>query len=60
MGPYEDPDSHCPAHMAFQGTLRGDTIDGSFRTECLDSHGKADPNMPATTGSRKVTRKKSG
>ena len=59
VGPYEDPDSHCAAHTGFRGTLRGDTIEGSFRTECLDSHGKADPNLPATTGSWKVTRKKS-
>jgi hypothetical protein len=60
VGPYEDPDSHCAAHTAFQGTLRGDTIEGSFRTECLDSHGKSDANMPATTGSWRVSRKKSG
>ena len=59
VGPYEDPDSHCSAHTAFQGKLRGDTIEGSFRTECLDSHGKADPNIPTTTGSWKVSRKKS-
>ena len=59
VGPYEDPDSHCSARTAFRGTLRGDTIEGSFRTECLDSHGKSDPNMPATTGSWSVARKKS-
>ena len=36
VGPYEDPDSRCSAHTAFQGTLRGGTIAGTFRTECLD------------------------
>ena len=59
VGPYEDPDSHCAAHTAFQGTLRGDTIEGTFRTECLDSQRRPDSNLPATTGSWRVTRKKS-
>ena len=59
VGPYEDPDSHCSAHTAFQGTLRGDSIEGTFRTECLDSRGQPDPNAPATAGTWKVTRKKS-
>lgn len=59
VGPYEDPDSHCNAHTAFQGTIRGDSIAGAFRTECLDPQGKPDPNVPATTGSWNVSRKKS-
>jgi hypothetical protein len=58
VGPYEDPDSHCQAHTAFQGVLRGDAIEGAFRTECLDSHGNPDPNIPATTGSWKISRNK--
>jgi hypothetical protein len=59
VGPYEDPDSHCSAHTSFQGSLRGDTIAGTFRTECLDTHGQADPNVPATAGTWQVSRKKS-
>ena len=58
VGPYEDPDTHCSAHTTFVGALRGDSINGTFRTECLDSHGKPDPNIPASTGSWKVSRKK--
>lgn len=58
VGPYEDPDSHCSAHTAFQGTVRGDSIEGTFRTECLDTHGQADPNIPSTSGSWSVSRKK--
>jgi hypothetical protein len=59
VGPYEDPDSGCSAHTAFRGTLRGDTIEGSFRTECLDTRGHPDPNMPVTTGRWNVFRKRS-
>lgn len=59
VGPYEDPDSRCSAHTAFQGTLRGDTIAGTFRTECLDTKGHPDPNIPVTTGTWQVSRKKS-
>lgn len=59
VGPYPDPDSRCSAHTAFQGTLRGDTIEGTFRTECLDTHGHPDPNMPVTTGRWTVSRRKS-
>lgn len=59
VGPYEDPDSRCSAHTAFQGTLRDDTIAGTFRTECLDTKGHPDPNVPATTGTWTVSRKKS-
>ena len=58
VGPYEDPDAHCNAHTAFQGTLQGDSIEGAFRTECLDASGKPDPNIASTTGSWKVSRKK--
>ena len=58
VGPYEDPDYHCSAHSAFQGMLHGDTIEGTFRTECLDPQGKPDPRAPATTGTWKVSRKK--
>ena len=59
VGPYEDPASHCSAHSVFGGTLQGDTIAGTFRTECLDPQGKPDPNVPATTGTWTVSRKKS-
>ena len=58
VGPYEDPDSRCSAHTAFEGTLRGDTIAGTFRTECLDTKGHTDPNIPVTTGTWQVSRKK--
>ena len=59
VGPYEDPDAHCNAHTAFRGALQGDSIDGTFRTECLDPQGRPDPNVPTTTGSWKISRKKS-
>jgi hypothetical protein len=59
VGPYEDPDSRCSAHTAFQGTLRNDTIAGTFRTECLDTKGHPDPTVPVTTGTWQVSRKKS-
>jgi hypothetical protein len=52
VGPYEDPTFHCSAHSEFQGTLQGDTITGTFRTECLDPQGKPDPRAPATGQSR--------
>jgi len=58
VGPYEDPDTHCSAHTSFSGKVAGDVIDGAFRTECLDTHGNADPNVPATSGTWKVLRKK--
>ena len=58
VGPYEDPGSHCSANSVFQGTLQGDSIVGTFRTECLDPQGKPDPIMPATTGTWTISRKK--
>ena len=58
VGPYEDPDYHCSAHSAFQGVLHGDTIEGTFRTECLGPQGQPDPKVPATTGTWTVSRKK--
>jgi hypothetical protein len=58
VGPYEDPTFHCSAHSEFQGTLQGDTIVGTFRTECLGPQGQPDPNVPATTGTWSVSRKK--
>jgi hypothetical protein len=58
VGPYEDPDSHCNAHTVFEGAIHGDSIEGPFRTECLDSRGQPDPNTPSTTGSWKVSRRK--
>lgn len=58
VGPYEDPTFHCSAHSEFQGTLQGDTIAGTFRTECIDPQGKPDPKAPATTGTWTVSRKR--
>ena len=58
VGPYEDPDSHCPAHTAFTGQLQGDSIEGTFRTQCLDPRGQADPNLPESSGTWRVSRKK--
>lgn len=58
VGPYEDPASHCKATSVFQGSLQGDSIVGTFRTECLDPQGKPDPSVPATTGTWTISRKK--
>jgi hypothetical protein len=58
VGPYEDPDARCRAHSVFTGTVRGDLIQGTFRTECIDAEGKA-TNTPFTSGTWLVTRKKS-
>jgi len=57
VGPYEDPDAHCRAHSIFTGTIRGDMIQGNFRTECIDAEGKATPT-PFTSGTWVATRKK--
>jgi len=58
VGPYEDPQTHCTAHSSFQGTLKGDSIEGTFRTECVDTRGQPDPSTPASGGTWKVTRMK--
>jgi hypothetical protein len=60
VGPYEEPEAHCSANTAFTGTLHGDTIEGTFRTECLDTHGKPDPGFPPSSGTWMVSRKKKG
>jgi len=59
VGPYEDPDTQCGAHTAFQGTVRGDSIEGTFRTECRDARGVPDPNLPSSSGTWSASRKKS-
>ena len=58
VGPYEDPESHCRAHSVFTGTIQGDTIKGTFRTECLTPSGEPDSNVPFTSGTWLVTRTK--
>jgi hypothetical protein len=58
VGPYEDPDTRCHAHSVFTGTIRGDLIQGNFRTECLDEKGNPAANVPFTSGTWLVTRKK--
>ena len=58
VGPYEDPQTHCTAHSSFQGTLQGDSIAGTFKTECVDGRGQPDPGTPSSSGTWKVTRKK--
>ncbi|HKF44197.1 MAG TPA: hypothetical protein VKG01_13935 [Thermoanaerobaculia bacterium] len=52
VGPYEDPDTHCQSHSQFSGTVKGDLIQGTFRTECDDK------GAPATSGTWSVTRVK--
>ena len=52
VGPYEDPDTHCQARSIFQGTVKGEAIDGTFRTECGDG------NARASSGTWLVTRVK--
>jgi hypothetical protein len=52
VGPYEDPDTHCQARSLFQGKVKGETIDGTFRTEC------AGGSSAATSGVWTVTRVK--
>jgi hypothetical protein len=56
VGPYEDPGSRCRAHSVFTGTMQGDTIKGTFRTECLTSTGEPDSSVPFTSGTWHVTR----
>jgi len=60
VGPYEDPDSRCRAHSVFTGAMQGDTINGTFRTECLTSSGEPDSSIPFTSGTWLVTRTKKG
>jgi hypothetical protein len=54
VGPYEDPETHCQARSVFQGAVKGDSIQGTFRTEC------ADGNAPTTSGTWSVVRKRTG
>ena len=54
VGPYEDPDTHCQSHSQFVGTVKGDVIQGTFRTACDDG------SAPATSGTWEATRKRSG
>lgn len=54
VGPYEDPQTHCQARSVFSGTIKGDAIQGTFRTEC------ADGGSPATSGTWMVVRKHPG
>lgn len=60
VGPYEDPECQCPGHTTFEGTLRGDSIDGTFRTEHFDADGRPDPSRPMTSGTWRVARTKKG
>jgi hypothetical protein len=52
VGPYEDPQTHCQARSVFTGTVKSGTIDGTFRTECIDT------DLPFTQGTWAVARKK--
>ena len=54
VGPYEDPDTHCQSHSEFFGTVKGEVIEGTFRTQCDDK------SAPATSGTWLVQRKHPG
>lgn len=57
VGPYEDLDCSCDASSAFRGTLSGDTIEGTFRTDYFDAKGNPLSGKASTTGTWKVSRK---
>ncbi len=50
VGPYEDPDYHCSAHSAFQGTLQGDTIDRNVPNRVPRPPGEARPQSAGNDG----------
>jgi hypothetical protein len=60
VGPYEDPECQCLGHTTFEGTLRGDSIAGTFQTEHLDADKRPDPSRPITSGTWRVVRTKKG
>ena len=58
VGPYDDPECQCPGNTIFEGTLLGESIDGTFRTEHFDAGGRPDPSRPVTSGTWRVGRTK--
>ncbi|MFL5541102.1 MAG: hypothetical protein ACJ8J0_19085 [Longimicrobiaceae bacterium] len=50
MDPYTDPDCSCPVRTTFEGTVRGNRIEGTFTTQGA-------PSGAAVTGSWRVDRK---
>ena len=52
MDPYTDPACSCEVQTTFVGTIRGDTIEGTFTTTPSGA-------APITTGRWKMTRQKS-
>ncbi len=56
VGTYEDIDCGCDAGSTFKGTLSGDTIQGTFRTDYFDANGNPLPGKASTTGTWKVSR----
>jgi hypothetical protein len=56
IGPYEEPDTHCSARTTFVGTVKGGSIEGTFRTECFSETSAA--AVSDTNGTWSVTRKK--
>lgn len=58
VGAFEDPECHCDARAVFFGSIRGETIDGTFFVEYLDSNGNPDPGKARATGTWKMARVK--
>ena len=60
VGPFEDPQCQCDGHAVFRGRISGDTMQGTFYVEYLDSSGNPDPGKPRVEGTWKMTRVKKG
>jgi hypothetical protein len=58
--PFVDPQCLCDAHAVFRGTISGDTLQGTFFVEYLDSSGNPDPGKPRVNGTWKMARVKKG
>jgi hypothetical protein len=58
VGPYEDPECQCPGSTTLEGTLLGDSIEGTFRTEHFDAEGRPNASLPPTSGTWRVGRTK--
>jgi hypothetical protein len=60
VGPFVDPQCLCDAHAVFSGKISGDTLQGTFFVEYLDSSGNPDAGKPRVNGTWKMARVKKG
>jgi len=60
VGPFVDPQCLCDAHAVFRGKITGDTLEGTFFVEYLDSSGNPDPGKPRVDGTWKMARVRKG